>query len=249
MNISVIFAPQEIDLLPQRDLTRTTCVVFDVLRATSAMLAALDAGAKAIKPVAEISEALAEKHMNPEVLLAGERDGVRIGAKLTGGVEFDLGNSPREMTRGKVSGRILVSTTTNGTRAIRACPSAAVVAIASFGNLTGIAHWLAGQNPQELILVCSGTGEKSCLEDTAGAGALIRELGEIASAVELEDSAIMARHVFNQVRNALEEKVGAASNARRLLSMPALAHDVLWCLETDRFLIVPTLDRQGYLSC
>ena len=31
-------------------------------------------------------------------LLAGERDGLRIRAAQTGGVDFDLGNSPREFT-------------------------------------------------------------------------------------------------------------------------------------------------------
>ncbi len=52
------------------------------------------------------------------ILLGGERNGVRISA---GGIDFDLGNSPREYTpekvRGeKVRGKTIDSTTTNGTR-------------------------------------------------------------------------------------------------------------------------------------
>jgi 2-phosphosulfolactate phosphatase len=249
MNVSVIFSPQEVDRLPEHDLTQVTCVVFDVLRATSTMLAAFDAGATAIKPVAEISEALAEKAANPEVLLAGERNGIRIGGKLTGGLEFDFGNSPREMVAGKVRGRTLVSTTTNGTRAIWACAKAGRVSIASFANLTATANWIETLSLERLILVCSGTGEESCLEDTSGAGALVYKLINCSKSVYLSDSAMMALHVYRQVADALCEKVGEAANAKRLLGMPSLADDVEWCLKADRFSIVPMLDSGGYLTC
>ncbi len=249
MKLSVIFSPQEIDTLPVRDLTTTACVVFDVLRATSTMLAAFDAGATTIKPVAEISEALAERRLNPAVLLAGERNGVRIGGELTGGVEFDFGNSPREMTAENVRGRDLVSTTTNGTRAIRACSGAVQVAISSFANLAATAAWLMKLNPENVLLVCSGTGEESCLEDTSGAGALVQRLSDRAQNIQLGDSAIMAEYVYQQVARDLHERVGAAMNAKRLLSMPALADDVGWCLKSDRLAFVPTLNSRGYLSC
>ncbi len=249
MNVSVIFSPHEIDRLPERDLTQTTCVVFDVLRATSTMLAAFDAGVTAIKPVAEISEALAEKAANPAVLLAGERNGIRIGGKLTGGVEFDFGNSPREMVDGKVRGQTLVSTTTNGTRAIRSCAKAGQVAIASFANLTATANWIETLNLENLVLVCSGTGDDSCLEDTSGAGALVHKLINCSISVYMADSAIMALHVYRQVADALCEKVGEAKNAKRLLGMPSLVEDVAWCLKADRFSIVPRLDTDGYLTC
>ena len=116
------------------------CVVFDVLRATSTFVTALHNGAKAIVPVSEISEALAFRRKQPDVLLGGERDGVRIRAAQTGGIDFDLGNSPREYTPEKVRGRTIVSTTTNGTRALRACAGAKTVLAASFLNLTATAR-------------------------------------------------------------------------------------------------------------
>ena len=76
--LEVLFAPAEFARLDQRDLRHTVCVVFDVLRATSTMVTALGNGAAAIAPVAEIAEALAFRQRQPDVLLAGERDGVRI---------------------------------------------------------------------------------------------------------------------------------------------------------------------------
>src|SRR5216110_511568 len=96
--LEVLFAPAEFTALGQRDLNETVCVVFDVLRATSSMATALGNGAEAIIPVADITEALAIRQRQPNVLLAGERNGVRIEANLTGSFPFDLGNSPREFT-------------------------------------------------------------------------------------------------------------------------------------------------------
>ncbi|MCL5097419.1 MAG: 2-phosphosulfolactate phosphatase, partial [Candidatus Omnitrophica bacterium] len=125
MAIEALFSPAELDLLERRDLRRTTCVVFDVLRATSTMLTALANGARAIMPVVEIEEALAIRRRQPEVLLAGERGGLRIRSAQTGSVDFDLGNSPREFTRERVCGKAIVMSTTNGTRALRACAGAA----------------------------------------------------------------------------------------------------------------------------
>src|SRR5580765_5264024 len=112
-SIEILFTPAEFETLSKRDLSETTCVVFDVLRATSSMVTALANGAEAIIPVSEIAEALEVKRKEASVLLAGERDGLRIGANLTGSIEFDLGNSPREFTKVKVTGKKIVMTTTN----------------------------------------------------------------------------------------------------------------------------------------
>src|ERR1700759_945366 len=101
-SIEVLFAPAEFAALASRDLSQNVCVVFDIFRATSTIVTALANGAEAVIPVREIPDALAIRRDRPEVLLAGERDGLRIGAKLTGGIEFDLGNSPREFTTAKV---------------------------------------------------------------------------------------------------------------------------------------------------
>src|SRR5580704_10388577 len=102
--IEVLFTPAEFRALNRRDLSRSTCVVFDVLRATSTIVTALANGAKAIIPVSEISEALALRAKDLDILLAGERDGLRIGGALTHGIEFDFGNSPREFTADRVAG-------------------------------------------------------------------------------------------------------------------------------------------------
>jgi 2-phosphosulfolactate phosphatase len=172
MKIDAILSPAELPALAKRDLRDATCVVFDVLRATSTFVTALHHGAKAIVPVSEIAEALALRQKQPDVLLGGERDGVKIRAAQTGGIDFDLGNSPREYTPEKVRGKTIVSTTTNGTRALRACAGAQTVLAASFLNLTATAQFICRLQPAQIVLVCAGTRENTALEDMLAAGAL-----------------------------------------------------------------------------
>ena len=171
-SIEVLFAPAEFTLLNQRDLRQTVCVVFDVLRATSTMVTALANGATAILPVAEIQEAVDIRRRQPEVLLAGERDGVRIEGHLSGGVSFDLGNSPREFTPARIQGRTIAMTTTNGTRALRASAEACAVLLGSFLNLRATAEFLLRKGPTQVLIVCSGTLDQAAYEDLLGAGAL-----------------------------------------------------------------------------
>src|SRR2546429_9254699 len=114
-SIEVLFSPVEFSALAQRNLSRTACVVLDILRATTSMITALANGAEAIIPVGEIAEALAIKHQHPEVLLAGERNGLRIRADLPGGVEFGFCNSPPRVLAEKSAAKNNVHTTDNGT--------------------------------------------------------------------------------------------------------------------------------------
>ena len=245
--IEVLFTPAEFRKLRERDLTRTTCVVFDILRATSTFVTALAAGAKGILPVSEISEALAWRQRDPTVLLAGERDGLRIGGTLTGGVEFDLGNSPREFVNHVVADRIVVATTTNGTRALRACAGAEEVCIGSFLNQTATLQHLKKRPRERICLVGAGTGEAAALEDILAAGSLCDQLTVSLASVELEDSAQIALGTFRAARGILAETLCQARNARRLLSMPELRDDVQFCIQLDAFDFTAASDADGLL--
>jgi len=176
MKIEVILTPAELPALARRDLRETVCVVFDVLRATSTFVTALHNGAKAIIPVSEIAEALAIQKKQPDVLLGGERNSMRIRAGQSGGIDFDFGNSPREYTPEKVRGKTIVSTTTNGTRALRACAGAKMVLAASFLNLTATTRFIQQLRPAQIVLVCASTHENMADEDVLAAGALCEML-------------------------------------------------------------------------
>lgn len=238
MKIEAILTPAELPALAGRDLGGTACVVFDVLRATSTLVTALHHGASAIIPVSEISEAMDIGKKRPDVLLGGERNGVKI---RTAEGEFDFGNSPREYTPEKVKDKTIVSTTTNGTRALRACAHAKTVLAGSFLNVGATAKFLRDQNFENVLLVCAGTRENTALEDVLAAGAL----GEIllsSGAAELSDSAQIALATFRQAKGDLAEAVSKSENARRLLAIPELREDVAFCLQRNIFDFVAARD-------
>jgi 2-phosphosulfolactate phosphatase len=218
--------------LPERDLAGTTCVVFDILRATTSMITALGNGAREILPVADIPEALQLARKLPHALLAGERQGLRITAELTGSRDFDLGNSPREFTAAKVDGRTLIMTTTNGTRALRACAHAGEVLAGSFLNLGPIIAHLRTKPPAQLLVVCSGTFEEAAYEDMLAAGALCDALWDLHRDLAA-DSALAVREIYRREEKNLVAALGKARNGRRLLSRPELRGDVAWCAQRD----------------
>jgi len=205
------------------------------------MVTALHHGAEAIIPVAEIPEALAVRQNQPGVLLAGERNGLRIPAELTGSIPFDLGNSPREFTPEAVHGRTIVMSTTNGTRALDACVGARQVLVGSLLNLRATARFLDELRPPNLLVVCSGTLEEAAYEDILGAGALCDLLWPCYGAGAVADSAYAARRLFGIEQNDLASAFSQTRNGRRLLSLPELRDDVAFCLQRDSIELVAGL--------
>lgn len=243
--LEVTFTPAEFAALRQRDLSQTVCVVFDVLRATTSMVTALTNGAREIIPVCEIAEAVALRQARPDLLLAGERNGLRILRAQTGSVDFDLGNSPREFTRDRVGGRAIAMTTTNGTRALQACRGARRVLVGSFLNLGAVADWLARERVADLLVVCSGTLEEASYEDVLGAGALCDAVWEQFSGGLVADSAQVAREIYRQGSGDLLAAVQRARNARRLLALPELREDVTVCLQRATTNVLAELGADG----
>lgn len=248
IKLETILTPAELPALAGRDLRGTACVVFDILRATSTFVTALHHGAREIIPVGEISEAVARRRQQPEVLLAGERDGVKIRAASPGGIDFDLGNSPREFTPEKITGRTIVSTTTNGTRALRAVAGAPTVLAASFLNLAATTRFLRTAAFAEILLVCAGTGENTALEDVLAAGALADRLANhLGGQLAFSDATEIARQTYRQAGNDWVAVFSGSKNARRLLAIPELREDVAFCRQNDIFDLVAEMKTDGAL--
>jgi 2-phosphosulfolactate phosphatase len=244
MNVEVLFTPAEFAALKERDLSGTDCVVIDVLRATSSMATALTNGADAIIPVDEISEALDWRRRDEGILLAGERDGVRIESSLTGDVAFDLGNSPREFVREVVQGKKIAMTTTNGTRALRACASGRSVLAAAFLNLSASCRFLLQSKPAHLLVVCAGTFAEAAYEDILCAGGLVERMRWDRNC-DLSDSALAAERIYQGEKNDLLAGLCRSRNGRRLLERPDLKEDVAFCAQCDRYDVVARLGGDG----
>ena len=228
MRIDVALNPSEIALLPERDLSRTTCVVFDVLRATSSMITALAGGAREIYPVTTVEAARELKMEMPHALLGGERDGELIHG-------FDVGNSPFEYRN--LGRRTIVTTTTNGTVALRACEGAETVLVGAMLNLTELADEIIWREPEELLLVCAGTFEEFALEDACAAGLLIGAL----SGEELTDSAHAALAVARHFPTPLAA-LKAARNGRAL-EAKGRGQEVEWCAQVSLFNVVGIMEN------
>jgi len=232
--IDVILSPPEIDLLPRRDLAGTVAVVFDVLRATSTMITALANGAAGIWPVRDIEEAWALKKKRPEALLGGERHGDRIEG-------FDLGNSPLEYGE-NVRGREIISTTTNGTIALRAVEHASSVLAASLLNNAAVAAHLAARLSSGILLVCAGTYREAALEDILAAGMLI----SLLPGRELTDAAQLALALYRQDERDLPAALRRARNGRALLTKGREA-EVAWCARPSVFPLLAEMNREGFV--
>lgn len=227
MKIDVVLNPAEIALLPGRDLSATTCVVFDVLRATSSMVTALAHGVAEIHPVRTIEEALALKERMPDAVLGGERHGNLIPG-------FDVGNSPAEYVG--LAGRRVISTTTNGTVALRACEHAARVLVGAVLNLSALVAELRARPPERLLLVCAGTFADFALEDACGAGLLIADFPE-ATLTDSAQAALAMAARFPDPLVALRR----AKNGRALAAAGRDA-DVEWCAQRSRYKVVGAME-------
>src|SRR5690606_2592908 len=137
-------------------------VVIDVLRATSAMCAALDNGIKAVIPVLTVEEALEYKQKG--YLVGAERKGQIVDG-------FDFGNSPFSYINPDFVGKEVVLSTTNGTRSIAVAKDAETVVIGSFLNVDALSKWLLEHN-ESVLCLGSGWQGKFSLEDAICAGAI-----------------------------------------------------------------------------
>ncbi len=140
-------------------------VVIDILRATTTMCVAMENGANSIWPVDSVQKAA---QAGSSFLTAGERNGEKVEG-------FDLGNSPQEFSEEVVKGRDIVMTTTNGTKAISLSEGAKNIYIASYRNISAVVQELQ-QQPEDIVLFCSGWKDQVNLEDTLFAGEVIYQV-------------------------------------------------------------------------
>jgi 2-phosphosulfolactate phosphatase len=196
-------------------------IVIDVLRATSTIVQALQAGYRRVLCADGLDRA--RGLVAPGRVLAGERHCVRPSG-------FDLGNSPAETIPPR--GEELVLATTNGAPAIlRAAELSSVVLIACLLNLDAVVEAAAGD---EVQLLCSGTDGRPALEDVYVAGRIAARLGGRHS-----DSALVARAVagaYSRGRDAL-----AMSADARVLAAAGLQADIDWCAQESVVSFVPRL--------
>ncbi len=242
-------------LIPPGSLRVGVAVVVDVLRATSVMVKALAAGCEAVIPCREIDEAKAIAAGMPAgtALLVGERQGLPIPG-------FDLGNSPGDFTSEVCRGKTLVMTTTNGTGAILASLEAECVYIASFGNQRATSDELSvrfGKKNQKcpVHIICAGTDGRISLEDSLLAGALVKNIAEVADLIRGSevatifgnDEALMVFSQWNEAERFLKKRslssLLSLGRGGRTVKGLGLGVDIEAAGQRDSFALVAVLAR------
>lgn len=206
-------------------------VVIDVLRATSTIATALYNGAKSVIPVDSVQECI-RLGRSMECITAGERDG-----QVAEGLQY--GNSSFEYPRTFIEGKILVLTTTNGTKLLHMAlaKGATEIITGSFLNLSALCDHLVKEG-KNVILACAGWKDRVNLEDTLFAGAVISKIGG-EFAIDC-DASQMAHCVYNNAKEDLYEfmKTQNASHYHRLMNY-GLEKDIRHCFTPDVANVVP----------
>ena len=140
-----------LDLIEGAKKAAGLAVIIDVFRAFSLECWLYAMGAKEIRPVGEIGEALAWREKDPGCILIGERK----GRKLDG---FDFGNSPSTVDPGAIRGRRVIHTTSAGTQGVTCAVYADEILTGCFLNAQAIADYIRRKNPEIVTLVCMGKG-------------------------------------------------------------------------------------------
>jgi len=254
------------DLIHQHRLEGKLVVVVDIFRATSCIVTGL-AGShiQAIRPVSTVEECLS--YGQKGYIMAGERGGIQVDG-------FDMGNSPLEYARlGKNSAidtsQKVAITTTNGSTAILKSLAAREIIIGAFLNLRAVADYIIVQSRQHplrkddsttgggVLIHCAGWEGRPNLEDTLFAGALIDACAGTQGLEACGDSALLARelyraqtshHLQNACVNPDLRPVALESDHGKRLVRLGHADDVHFCMERDKYDIVPKLNGEGEIA-
>lgn len=228
MRIEVSLTPA---LYPYRTIREHhTTVAIDVLRATTAVCAAFQAGCSEVVPLDSL-EAL-EPYRDKGYKAAAERG----GKKLPGS---DYGNSPTEYLRHDMTGVRLAYSTTNGTVSILRAADAELTLVGAFANLGALCERLRADG-RDTVLLCSGWQNDFCIEDTLLAGAIVDMLSDCA--VPHGDAANMALAIWRLSDNDPYAYCGKATHVHRLRGFGAEA-DIRFAFNTDTCPVVPVLNN------
>lgn len=223
-------------LLHLYDLQDAIVVIIDVFRATSTIAAALYNGAERVIPVDTVEGAI-DIGTEMSAITAGERDG-----RIAEGLQY--GNSPFEYPREFIAGKVLVLTTTNGTKLLHMAlkNGASEVITGSFPNLSAVCKHLM-EGGRNVVLGCAAWKDRVNMEDSLFAGAVISRVKEHFT-IHC-DASLAAEGLYRAHASDTWTIIKQATHFHRLAAY-GLEKDMEWCLGIDHANVLP-LYREGAL--
>jgi 2-phosphosulfolactate phosphatase len=221
-----------------RTWSDTVCIVIDELRASSTITTILDGGCSRLYVTAGLAAArrLARMH---DGLLAGERGGSAPRG-------FDYDNSPAELARADLRDRVVVLSTSNGTKVlgwVKHAPATLVGCLLNARACARVAVELAASMNARVGVVCAGTLGEFALDDAVAAGVMVERILEAADRQGAVGNLSEAAVATVQLRSSYDNLVGPlqGSVAGRLLARLGAYEDVPFCARVDVSTTVPIL--------
>lgn len=227
--VTVCISPALYPFYAQKE---TIVIIVDIFRATTSMCAAFNNGARSIRTVATVEEAIHYKEKGH--LVAAERNVKKCDFA-------DFGNSPFDFTHEKVADKEIIFTTTNGTRAIEMALDADEILIGAFSNITTLTNHCNSKKKNVLIL-CSGWNNRFCLEDTLFAGALTEKLIKTGKFCSDSDATLAALELWKIAQPDLLNYICSTEHYERLKSN-GLENSVEYCLTEDTTPVLPVYNK------
>jgi len=233
MNLDVVLLPKHLE---SRHLDGRTVVVLDVLRATTTMTAALEAGVSEIRVFASLDDASRAAALDPGIrILCGEENCLTPAG-------FDLGNSPGAFRAELHAGQTVYMSTTNGTRAIVAARKARSMLVGAIVNASAVARAAASAG-DDVTLLCAGTGGEVAMEDVLGAGAVMAGLERLISYMSDSDTALVARRLFDAAKDDLQTALAESRGGRNVIAA-GLLPDIAFAARLDALRAVGFVEKQ-----
>lgn len=228
MKVDIIISA---DHITESKIENKIAVVIDMFRATSVIVTALSNGCKEVIPYLTIEETLEHaKNLNREdYILGGERSAVKIDG-------FDLSNSPLEYTEAVIKNKIVLMTTTNGTRTLTKSTSAKRILIAAMINAKSVAKELLKIN-EDIVIINAGTNGNFSMDDYICGGYIINEMLKHDKDLELTDIAKTANMIYEENPDIISY-VKHATHYSVMKSLK-LDDDIKYCTAKSIVCIVP----------
>jgi 2-phosphosulfolactate phosphatase len=200
-------------------------IIIDTIRASTTYVNAFGSGAKRIVPCSS------QDHLNLKSL--DYKNALKSGERLCKKIEgYDLGSSPEEMFNADLEGRIILSSTTNGSKMVVASSGSFLVVMGSFCNASSVVDFFSDRDCN-ITLICSGRLGDPVIEDDICAEYIKHKFENPNEDFRLSSDEI----VFECSK----------SPSYEMLKSAGLENDFNFCMNIDSHTIVPVLDSDGFI--
>ena len=200
-------------------------IIIDTIRASTTYVNAFGSGAKRIVPCSS------QDHLNLKSL--DYKNALKSGERLCKKIEgYDLGSSPEEMFNTDLEGKIILSSTTNGSKMVVASSGSFLVVMGSFCNASSVVDFFSDKDCN-ITLICSGRLGNPVIEDDICAEYIKHKFENHNEDFRLSSDEI----VFECSK----------SPSYEMLKSAGLENDFNFCMNIDSHTIVPVLDSDGFI--